>query len=84
VPSETIAGEMFANELWHKVAALLLSRMDPPDQTFTERWIDEEFPKDHSIVVSHHDGGRTLRVRLLSNEEAERLAREHEGPEEPA
>jgi hypothetical protein len=69
----TIADELNNQQLWHKVAGALCVKLGGGDVRIS----GDDFVKalaGNSVVVSHEDGGKVLRVRVLPAEEAERLA----------
>jgi len=65
----TIADEMPGH--WHKVLAALMEKIEVRD--FTLSMVEFAAIAGSAVVVSHQDGGRIMRVRLLPNAEAERL-----------
>jgi hypothetical protein len=67
----TIADELNNQQLWHKVAGALCAKLGGD-----VRITGEDFVKaltGNSVVVSHEDGGKVLRIRMLPAAEAERL-----------
>ena len=77
-----IAHEAFQKDLWHKVVAFLMHRHGLTDELFTLGDIDA-FPKGKAVVLSSEDEGRALRLRFVTELEAERLIadRKREGGE---
>ncbi len=64
---------------WHKIAALLLHKWKGSmgEVKFSSADIDDLGVDDLAIVVGENSG--VITVRLVTNEEAERLAREEGG-----
>lgn len=65
----TIADELHGH--WHKVAAVLAAKLGNGDVRLEPA--DFEAIDGKSVVVSHENEGRTLRVRVLPEAEATRL-----------
>lgn len=73
-PNHPVVGEMRGQ--WHKIVAILMSRMGADEVIITSDDIDQALTRPGGInVVADTRGGHELTLRLVNDKEAQRLAR---------
>jgi len=67
----------FAREQWHKICALLMQKLGTDNLEITEADIDKLHKRNIAIVM--HEKDQRLFIRVVSQAEGDRLAREEGG-----